>query len=260
MELNDLYKLYQANIKVDQFPINENLSSIKVGDILVAIHNNREIRCEVSAVYENYYVLKGKNNSTLKVTIDDVTEHYPKNTSFDNKGAMKKFSESVTPQEPQLRPQVQPKQAQKVQTSKKRIVDEAEEDEMKNNPDNQVDLSIENVKTIGKLLYYNNIKYSELNKMFEKRLLAKEDYWYLLTEKPNEIHVIRNNEKAFQIQPFVNALVGHFLKSQDRMIHESYSKIKISGNDEFSIIANVPQNVQPQLINSIIGLLSGIKK
>lgn len=257
MELNELYKLYQANIKVDQFPINENLSSIKVGDILVAIHNNREIRGEVSAVYENYYVLKGKNSSTLKVTIDDVTEHYPKNTSFDNnKGAMKKFSESSTPQEPQS----QPKQIQKVQSSKKKIIDEFEKDEMKNNPDNQVDLSIENVKTIGKLLYYNNIKYSDLNKMFEKRLLAKEDYWYLLTEKPNEIHVIRNNEKAFQIQPFVNALVGHFLKSQDRMIHESYSKIKVSGNDQFSIIANVPQNVQPQLINSIIGLLSGIKK
>lgn len=256
MELNDLYKIYQANIKVDQFPINENMSSIKVGDILVAIHNNREVKGEVSAVYENYYILRGKNNSTLKITLDDVTEHYPKNTSFDNRVALKKFSESVSPQQEPL----QPKPTQKSQIAKKKIIDEAQEDEMKNNPDNQVDLSIENIKTIGKILYYNNIKYSELNKMFEKRLLAKENYWYLLTEKPNEIHVIRNNEKAFQIQPFVNALVGHFLKSQDRMIHESYSKIKISGNNEFSIITNVPQNVQPQLLNSIIGLLSGIKK
>jgi len=151
-------------------------------------------------------------------------------------------------------------QTQRVQSAKKKIIKDVENDELRNNPDNQVDLSIENVKTIGKLLYYNNIKFSDLNKMFEKRLLAKEDYWYLLTEKPNEIHVIRNNEKAFQIQPFVNALVGHFLKTQDRMIHESFSKMKVSGNNDFSIITNVSQDVKSQLLNSIIGLLSGVKK
>ena len=260
MELKKLYELYQANIKVDQMPLNENISSIKVGDILVAIYNNREIRGEVSAVYENFYMLKGKNNSTIKVTLDDVTEHYPKNTSFDNRGVVKKFNESIEPPRKDSQIMDDDVQTQRVQSAKKKIIKDVENDELRNNPDNQVDLSIENVKTIGKLLYYNNIKFSDLNKMFEKRLLAKEDYWYLLTEKPNEIHVIRNNEKAFQIQPFVNALVGHFLKTQDRMIHESFSKMKVSGNNDFSIITNVSQDVKSQLLNSIIGLLSGVKK
>jgi hypothetical protein len=264
MELNDLYKIYQANIKVDQVPFNENLSPIKVGDILVALYNGREIRGEVSSVYEGYYVLKGKNSTSVKITIDDITEHYPKNTSFENRGGFKKLNESFLPPVEKTPSSTDSKkndkQIQKVQSAKKRIIDEQEDDEMKNSPDNQVDLSIEHVKTIGQLVYYTDVKYSDINKMFEKDILSKNKYWYLLTEKPGEIHVIRNNEKAFQIQPFVNALVEHFLKSQDRMVHESYGKIKVSGNDDFSIITNIPQNVHKELLNSIIGLLSGVKK
>lgn len=255
MELTDLYNLYHANIKMDEHPLNENINPFKVGDILVAVYNNREIRGEISAVYENYFLLKGKNGSSVKVTMDDVTEHYPKNRAFENKTSVRKFSESVQPE-----PKLIEKPDEGVQKKRRRIIEDEDNKEMKNNPDNQVDLSVERVTTIGKIVYYKDVKYSEVSMMFEKKLLSKEDYWYLLTEKQNEIHVIRNNQKAFEIQPFMNALVGHFLKSQDKLIKESYGQIKISGNNEFSVISNIPQNVQKNLLNNIIGLLSGIKK
>ena len=277
-ELNKLYELYQSNIKVDDTPYSENISPIKVGDILVALYNNREIRGEVAAVYENYYSLKGKNGF-IKVTMDDIQEHYPKNRAFENK-TVKKFTEIEEPVKPkpvkttyqqvinesaiQTPPpdQKEEKAAGKIQVKKKKVIDEEEERQQENTPDNQVDLTIEKIKTIGKLMYYKDLKYSEINSMFERKLLSKEEYWYLLTEKPNEIHVIRNNEKAFEIQPFVNALVGHFLKStkKDSLLNESYGQIKVSGNNNFSVVTNIPDNVQKQLLNSIIALLSGIKK
>jgi hypothetical protein len=250
-DLEKLYSIYHSNIKVDEYPRNENASPIKVGDILVAIYNNREIRGEVSGVYENYFLLKGKSGSSLKITIDDVTEHYPKNRQFGGK----RFIESNLQQQPE-------KPIEKVQKKTKNVVDEEEDKEEKNSPDNQVDLTInnENIKPIGKLIYYKNVKYSKIENMFEKKLLSKEEYWYLLTERSNEIHVIRNNEKGFEVQPFMNALVGHFLKSQNKLINESYGQLKISGNNNFSVITNVPQNIHKELLNSIINLLSGVKK
>lgn len=259
INLNDLYNIYRSNIKVDQFPINENNSSIKVGDILVALYNNKEVRGEVSAVYENYYVLKGKNGSTVKILIDDVTEHYPKNRAFDNKSANKRFTESVVQQEPQQR------DVERVENKKRKALEEIEEEEVKNHPDEQVDLTVENnalnnIKAIGKMIYYKTVKYKEVNDLFEKKLLSKEDYWYLLNERINEIHIIRNNEKGFQMQPFANSLVGHFLKSQNKLINESYGQLKVTGNSSFSIISNIPDNIHKQLLNSLISLLSGVKK
>jgi TfoX/Sxy family transcriptional regulator of competence genes/uncharacterized protein YqgQ len=260
MELDDLYNIYRANIKVDEFPINENISPIKVGDILVALYNNREIRGEVSAVYENHFLLKGKNSSSIKITIDDVTEHYPKNRQFENKISVKKFTESVVGQPNKVEKSIE-KPIEKVQQKKKRIIEEEENQVEKNSPDNSIDLAMsEKLKPFGKLIYYKNIKYSEIENMFEKKLLSREEYWYLLTEKADEIHIIRNNERAFEIQPFMNALLGHFLKSQNKLINESYGQIKISGNNNFSVIKNIPQNVHKELLNNIILLLSGVKE
>lgn len=266
-ELEKLYDIYHANIKVDDLPITENVNPVKVGDILVALYNGREIRGEVSAVFESHFLLKGKTGA-IKVTLDDVTEHYPKNRAFENKSgnSMRKFSESAAQQEQQT-PIIKPikrreeSPVDRSQQRKRRDIEEEENKDMKNSPDNQVDLSIESVKIIGKLVYFTgDVKYKQVESMFEKRLLSKEDYWYLLNEKQNEIHVIRNNDRAFEIQPFANALVGHFLKSQNKLINESYGQIKVAGNNNFSVISNIPQNVHKELLNSLISLLSGIKK
>jgi len=267
-ELDELYRIYHSNIKIGSMKTNENLNEIVAGDILVALYNKKEVRGEVSAVYENYYVLKGKSGKTINVTIDDITEHYPKNRTFErkaiidnstNRNNIKNLLENKPTDDQSFKNK---KESPIEKTNKKSRFDEEETeiDDMKNNPDNQVDLSIENVKLIGNLIYFKNITYNQVNEMFNKNKLQKNKYWYLLTEKSNEIHIIKNNEKAFQIQPFVNALVSHFLKSQNKLIMESYNQIKISGNNSFSIISNIPNNIQKDLLNKIIFLLTDVKK
>jgi len=232
------------------------------------LHNGREIRGEVSGVYESYYNLRGKGGS-IKVTMDDITEHYPKNRMFENKTPVRKFSEVEQPVKKvveQVADDVDDHpETTKPLMKKKKIIKEVEEEEQKNAPDDQVDLTIEHAepiesfKPIGKVIYYKDMKYSQINDMFEKKLLSKEEYWYLLTEKQDEIHVVRNNDKGFDIQPFVSTLVGHFLK-QNGKLNESFNQIKIKGNSSFSVISNIPNNVHKQLLNSLIGLLSGITK
>ena len=257
-DLDKLYDIYHANIKVDEYPQTENVNPIKVGDMLVALYGDKEIRGEVSQVFENYYLLKGKSGNSIKVTIDDITEHYPKNRMFESK-SIRKFTESAVQTPPPDEKQGgDAKPAERVQQKKKKVIEDSEEEINKNTPDDQVDLTIEKIKTIGKLLYYKDVKYSEINSMFEKKLLSKEDYWYLLTEKENEIHIIRNNQKGFEIQPFANALVVHFLKNKS--INESVKQIKVAGNSNFSVVSNIPPNLRKPMLNSLIRLLSGITK
>lgn len=248
--LYELYKIYESNIKKDN-NVNENdMNPIKIGDILVALYNNKEVRGEVSSICEDYYILRGKNGSELKVTIDNVYEHYPKNRTFENKTSKKLISEN------QYLDKEETINNKPVKKTKKNI-DEFDKDNMKNSPENQVDLSIENIKTIGKVVYYpSNIKHAQIEKLFEKGILSKEKHWYSMTEKENEIHIIRNNDKAFEIQSFINSLISHFLKSQNQLIKENYSKIKVTGNNNFSIISNIPPDIKKQLINNIIGLLT----
>lgn len=250
--LDDLYKIYRSNIKKENdVPPVSNEGLIGVGDIIVASYNGNEIRGEVSAVYEGHYYLKGRSGN-IRFTIDDITEHYPKNKNF-NKKIIKESAEK----------RIDPDATKPLMKKKKIIKEYEEEDQMKNHPDDQVDMTVENnsmdhIKAIGKVIYYSTVKYSDVNDMFEKKLLSREKYWYLLTEKQNEIHVIRNNDKGFEIQPFVTTLIGHFLK-QNNKLNESYNQIKVKGNNSFSIISNIPPNVQKQLVNNLVGLLSGLK-
>jgi len=234
-ELEHLYNIYQSNIKTEKF-IEENNNFINVGDIVVASYNNKEVRGEVSAVLENKFEIKGKNGNKIRVTIDDIMEHYPKNRHFENK-VLKKDDEEIVAQK------------------KKKTFKEIEQDEMKNSPDDQVDLTInEKIKIFGKVLKYQDVKYSDIENMFEKRVLTVEKIWYCMTEKQGEIHVVRQNEKGFRIQPFAMSLMDHFLKVKP--LNEGYNQIKIKGNDNFAILSNVPPLIYGKVLNGLISLLS----
>ena len=235
-DLTNLYKIYESNFNSNQQ--SNDISPIKVGDIIVALYENREIRGEVSSLNKNFYFLKGKNGNSIKVTMDDVIEHYPKNVTFESKN--KKSIED----------------GKNIIAKKKKDLEDSSNQELKNNPDNQVDLTVnENIKKIGKLLYYQkSVKYSQITEMFDKKVLIKENCWYLLTEKDNEIHIIRNNERGFRIQSFTTALIQHFSKA--RPLNESNNQIRIRGNDEFSIISNIPQTSYKNLLEKLIILLS----
>lgn len=246
-ELELLYKVYQSNIKTDrdiQPTVNENNSFIKVGDIVVALYNAKEVRGEISSVFENNkFELKGKNGNKIKIVIDDIMEHYPKNRYFENKLVKKDEDEDES-------------QQQEVRRNRKKLIDEKEREEIKNSPDNQVDLTMnEKIKVFGKVIKYQDVKYSDIENMFEKNILSKNKIWYCITEKNGgEIHIIRENEIGFKIQPFVMSLMDHFLKVKS--VNEGYNQIRIKGNDNFAVLSNVPKPIYEKVLGSLISLLS----
>jgi hypothetical protein len=174
-------------------------------------------------------------------------EHYPKNRRFENKAV----------QAPPVPTEKQQSQNEKPLASRRKLVKEFEDEENENSPEDQIDLTAnENIKVIGKVIQYKNIKYSEIQTMFEKRFLSKDKIWYCLTEKTNEIHVVRNNDSGFRIQEFAVSLVDHFTKQNKPINEGQFNKIKVKGNDNFAIISNVPPKVYGQMLNSLVMLLS----
>lgn len=256
-ELTNLYNIYQSNIKKEDLKENQqNEIFIKVGDIVVASYNEREIRGEVSSVFENKFQLKGKNGTKVNVTIDDIMEHYPKNRQFD-RSLIKRESDESFIDKPVEEVVKKTENKDKPAEKKKRIIKDFEDEQNKNSPEDQVDLTInENIKIFGKIVKYKNIKYSELENMFEKRILSNDKIWYCLTEKNNEIHIVRHNNIGFKIQPFTVALVDHFLKSKKPINEAMFNQIKVKGNDNFAIVSNVPPKVYGQMLGSLISLLS----
>lgn len=116
----------------------------------------------------------------------------------------------------------------------------------------------ETVKVIGRITHFTgNLKIQEVIDFLAKKGIDKEKCWYFITEKNGEIHLIRNNEKGFQMQPFVISFVD--LKIKDKL-NESKEQIKIVGNNHFSIISNIPQSVYDTIKNGLITLLSQTKK
>ena len=258
-ELTNLWSIYQANIIKKELGIEEKKENeifIKVGDIVVASYNDREIRGEISSVFENKFQLKGKNGTKVSVTIDDIIEHYPKNRQFD-RSLIKKESDESFIDKPAEEVVKKTEDKDKPAEKKKKIVKEVEDEQNKNSPEDQIDLTInENVKIFGKVVKYKNIKFSELENMFEKRILSGDKIWYCLTEKNNEIHVVRHNDSGFKIQPFTVALVDHFLKSNKPINEAMFSQIKVKGNDNFAIVSNVPPKIYGQMLGNLISLLS----
>lgn len=135
--------------------------------------------------------------------------------------------------------------------------EEIEEEENKKNPEN-TNFTTETVKMYGKIVQFSsNLKLAEVIDFLAKKGIDKEKCWYFITEKNGELHLIRNNDKGFQIQPFVISFVD--LKIKDKLT-ESKEQIKIVGNNHFSIISNIPQSVYELTKNGLIALLSQTKK
>ena len=134
---------------------------------------------------------------------------------------------------------------------------EVEDGENKKNPDN-TNFTNETVKVIGRITHFSsNLKLNEVIEFLAKHGIDKEKCWYFITEKNNEIHLIRNNEKGFQINPFVISFID--LKIKEKLT-ESNNQIKIVGNNHFSIISNIPTNLYETVKNGLIALLSQTKK
>jgi hypothetical protein len=271
---------------------------IKVGDIVVAQFKDQELRGEVNRVYEQvgieFYDIK-VGTTIVPIKFDNIIEHYPKNRKFDQiiKENVKEIESEIvqekktvqtpiqtqvktiqTPPQPkkvemvELKPTLieenknEPKDKVKSEVKEEepekvmRTAEEVEEEENNKHPENTN--FNETVKVIGKITQFSsNLKLSEVIDFLAKRGIDKEKCWYFITEKNGELHLIRNNDLGFKIQPFVLSFID--LKIKDKLT-ESKEQIKIIGNNQFSIVSNIPQELYETVKNGLIALLSQTKK
>jgi len=299
MTIQDLYKLFEDNNLSPSNPVQQpqtqqssQQTSIKIGDIVVASFKNREFRGEVSKVYEKLGVEQFDikvGTTIISVKFDNILEHYPKNRKFEQKNTVTeiKAEEVVTEKKIDVPLQTQTKakveEPKTVQTINPVIVEENKNDKTKTNPKGEEEPEKvlktqkeidedddkknpanknfnETVKVIGRITHFSsNLKLDEVVDFLAKKGIDKEKCWYFITERNNnEIHLIRNNEKGFQIYPFVVSFME--LKIKDKLTESKSSEpMKINGNNQFTIIKNIPEDVFETIQNGLIALLSQTK-
>ena len=89
-------------------------------------------------------------------------------------------------------------------------------------------------------------KNTDAVKFMENIKIAKNKYWYLVTEKEfdgegNQIHLVKYNQDGVNANSFVAQLKEHYIKStDDAQLKKAFESIRVVGNEKFSIIANIP--------------------
>jgi glutamyl/glutaminyl-tRNA synthetase len=292
LTITDLYKLFEDNqlSPNNTFePINQpkqNNSFIKTGDIVVAQIKDREYKGEIERIFEKsgieFFDLKISTNgisSIVPIGLDNIIEHYPKNRKFDQQTTKKEIVQEKkvadlpktqvktveTPKPITITPTLveeNKNDKKKTETQEEepektmRTAEEVEEEENKKNPENTN--FNETVKVIGKITHFSSkLTLNEVIDFLAKRGIDKEKCWYFITEKNGELHLIRNNDLGFKIQPFVLSFID--LKIKDKLT-ESKEQIKIVGNNQFSIVSNIPKELYETVKNGLIALLSQTKK
>jgi len=290
LDIKDLYKLFEDNNLSPKTPVvqeqkQQSNSMIKIGDIVVTEFKGREFKGEVSRVYEKagneqFDIKVGE--TIISVKFENILEHYPKNRRFETtkkeikpepkpvvKETVKTVIKKVEPKivetkvEPKNPENQSPNKIDKEEEPKKVLPDpkKLEKEEERKSPDNAVPIeekvldSKKEVKVIGKVVHFSGLKLQEVTDFLMKKGIDKEKCWYMISEKENgEIHVIRNNDKGFKIQPFVLSFMD--IQIKDKHLNESSSQIKIKGNNNFSIISEIPNELYDLVRNGLIVLLS----
>jgi len=280
LDIKDLYKLFEDNNLSPQIPIQQQpqkvVSMIKDGDIVVTEFKGREFRGEICKTYEKngietYDVKVGQ--TIISVKFENILEHYPKNNKFEtvrkeepkqilkppvkkveNKVPIKSIIENkVEPEKPSHKVD-KGEQPQKVLTDPKKLEkEEIEKNPDNSNPTNEMLDSKKEIKVIGKVTHYTGLKLQDVEDFLTTKGI-KEKCWYMVSEKNDEIHVIRNNDKGFKIQPFVLSFME--IQIKNKKLNENSSQIKIKGNNNFSIISNIPKDLYDLIRNGLIVLLS----
>ena len=286
LDIKDLYKLFEDNNLSPQIPFQQQpqkvVSMIKDGDIVVTEFKGREFRGEICKTYEKngietYDVKVGQ--TIISVKFENILEHYPKNNKFETirkeepkqvskeiiKPPVKKVENKIPVKPVVVESKVEPEnptshKVDKEEQPKKVLADpkKLEKEEIEKNPDNanptnEMLDSKKEIKVIGKVTHYTGLKLQEVEDFLTTKGI-KEKCWYMVSEKNDEIHVIRNNDKGFKIQPFVLSFME--IQIKNKKLNENSSQIKIKGNNNFSIISNIPKDLYDLIRNGLIVLLS----
>lgn len=96
----------------------------------------------------------------------------------------------------------------------------------------------------SKVLHFlEGFSLNEINDVLSKR--SEVIYYTRYIPENNEFHIIKHKDGNFVITPFISQLFD-FYKKNDALC-EKISNIKVKGNDNFSIITNIDQELLNQL-------------
>ena len=120
----------------------------------------------------------------------------------------------------------------------------SDEDEFENDIDGEKTHE-GNVETFGKVAKFpKNTKASKAYNFLENVKVSKKSIWYIMVEKQdNELQMVKYNVKeGVDLSKFVNELKGYYIKkyNKDAKFVEMINKIKVDGNDKYSMVQNIP--------------------
>jgi hypothetical protein len=121
----------------------------------------------------------------------------------------------------------------------------SDEDEFENDIDLKDQKNEGNVETFGRVAKFpKNTKASKAYNFLENVKVSKKSIWYIMVEKQdNELQMVKYNVKeGVDLSKFVNELKGYYTKkySKDAKFVEMINKIKVDGNDKYSMVQNIP--------------------
>lgn len=121
----------------------------------------------------------------------------------------------------------------------------SDEDEFENDIDLKDQKNEGNVETFGRVAKFpKNTKASKAYNFLENVKVSKKSIWYIMVEKQdNELQMVKYNVKeGVDLSKFVNELKGYYTKkySKDAKFVEMVNKIKVDGNDKYSMVQNIP--------------------
>ena len=121
----------------------------------------------------------------------------------------------------------------------------SDEDEFENDINLKGKKNEGNVETFGKVAKFpKNTKASKAYNFLENVKVSKKSIWYIMVEKmDNELQMVKYNVKeGVDLSKFVNELKGYYTKkyNKDAKFVEMINKIKVDGNDKYSMVQNIP--------------------
>lgn len=103
----------------------------------------------------------------------------------------------------------------------------------------------EKVTTYGKVAKFpKNVKASKAYNFLENVKVSKKSIWYIMVEKQdNELQMVKyNNKEGVDLNQFVTELKGYYIKkySKDVKVCKLIEAINVDGNDNYSMVKNIP--------------------
>ena len=143
-----------------------------------------------------------------------------------------------------------PEESKKIEkpASRKNLQPKEQDVNLPSGEDNEFDSedeSNEKVTTYGKVAKFpKNVKASKAYNFLENVKVSKKSIWYIMVEKQdNELQMVKyNNKEGVDLNEFVTELKGYYLKkySKDTKVCKLIEAINVDGNDNYSMVKNIP--------------------